>query len=120
METLVQSTAPLFSEDSHMFQKVALHKGRYGSCCANISELQRRLEQEGLSLFVWKDSPGVVYPPHSHGHDEYIVVSSGEIEFSITGTTYLMQPGDALDLPAGTVHSAVNNGSKSCVYIICS
>ncbi len=103
-----------------MFQKVALHKGKYKRCCADISELQKDLAAEGHSLFVWKDSPGAVYSPHSHSHDEYIVVSSGEIEFSISGTTYLMQAGDALDLPAGTVHSAINKGSKSCIYIICS
>ncbi len=102
-----------------MFQKVALHKRKYESCCASISELQKKLADEGHSLFVWKDSPGAVYSPHSHSHDEYIVVSSGEMEFSIDGTRYLMQPGDALDLPAGTVHSAINNGDKSCVYIIC-
>ncbi|MCA9804116.1 MAG: cupin domain-containing protein [Cyanobacteria bacterium HKST-UBA02] len=78
------------------------------------------LRRQGLEVFAWSDAPGATYSPHSHGHDETIVVIAGCIEFEIDGVRHLLEKGDELVLPAGTVHSAVNPGDKPVRYLICS
>jgi quercetin dioxygenase-like cupin family protein len=82
-------------------------------------ELQSRLSQDGYSILAWRDAPGAYYPEHSHPHDEFIVVYSGSIVFEIAGSQYALNAGDALELPAGTVHAAVNKGSTPVSYFIC-
>lgn len=78
------------------------------------------LEQQGLSVFSWRDPPGATYAEHYHGHDEVIVVTRGAIEFTIGGQSYLLEAGDELILPEGTKHSAINRGSATVEYFICS
>lgn len=85
----------------------------------NSSDLEAQLRRQGYSLFSWEDRPGAYYSPHSHEHDEFIVVLSGSIKFTIAGRDYLLEPGDMLTLPAETVHSAVNDEHSSCRYYIC-
>lgn len=70
-------------------------------------------------MFVWSDSEGAVYDDHSHRHDEYIVVASGAIVFKIASLRYLLEAGDALELPANTVHAAVNENHGPVSYFIC-
>ena len=71
-------------------------------------------------MFSWQDLPGAAYSEHSHNHDEVIVVQSGAIKFTIAGEDYLLEAGDELILPAGTLHSAINPGDKTVSYLICS
>ena len=63
--------------------------------------------------------------PHQCGmtalhRDEYIVVVEGSIEFTVLGQVYLMEPGDELVLPEGTMHSAYVPGDDPVHYLICS
>jgi len=85
----------------------------------SANDLREKLSSEGFSIFSWQDGPGAYYSPHSHPHDEYIVVHTGEIVFQIDGEDLLVAAGDALDLPAGTVHAAENRSRKSVSYFIC-
>ena len=89
------------------------------SDCKSANDLREKLSSEGFSIFSWQDGPGAYYSPHSHPHDEYIVVHSGEIVFQIDGEDMLVTAGDALDLPAETVHAAENKGRKPVAYFIC-
>jgi len=95
-----------------------LIKGKYGSL-RSVSEIRATLEKQGFAVFPWQDRSGAVYDAHSHPHDEYIVVASGQIVFTIGAREYLLEAGDVLVLPAGTVHSAVNRGRQSVHYFIC-
>src|SRR5579885_15010 len=95
----------------------SLHKGKYK--LLSESNLRRELSKEGYSVFSWQDRPGAAYSAHSHPHDEYIVVHDGSIEFMINGHTYVLEAGDALLLPANTIHEAVNRGVKPVHYLIC-
>ncbi|HEY9870758.1 MAG TPA: cupin domain-containing protein [Candidatus Obscuribacterales bacterium] len=97
--------------------RARVRKGMYSDLSAQ--ELQLRLSQDGYSIFAWRDAPGTYYPQHSHPHDEFIVVVSGSIVFEIAGSQYELNTGDALELPAGTVHAAVNRGSTAVSYFIC-
>lgn len=77
-----------------------------------------RLTLEGLDPGRWSNGPGDRYAPHDHGYDKVIVVERGSIRFGLPamGEIVDLQPGDRLDLPAGTVHDAtVGDGGVACL-----
>jgi Mannose-6-phosphate isomerase len=98
---------------------ITVNKAKYEKL-AETGELLAMLEKQGLSVFSWRDPPGATYAEHCHSHDEVIVVARGAIEFTIGGQSYLLEAGDELILPEGTRHSAVNRGSVTVEYFICS
>ena len=95
-----------------------LEKGKYADF-SNFSELHGKLADEGYQVFTWQDSSGDSHMNHSHPNDELIVISSGKIVFTINELRFEMEPGDALSLPANTVHSAVNEERQPVCYFIC-
>ncbi len=72
--------------------------------------LQNRLvdamKSEGLVPYIEDDEPGHFYEAHIHPNDEVIVLVSGEITFGVGDDTWVLGPGDRLDLPANTSHWA--------------
>ena len=56
--------------------------------------------------------PGVSFPAHSHPGEEIAYVLEGVWEYEIEGKAPVkLKAGEALFIPAGTVHSAKNVGS---------
>jgi quercetin dioxygenase-like cupin family protein len=56
--------------------------------------------------------PGVAFPAHSHPGEEIAYVLDGVWEYDIEGKAPVtLKAGEALFIPAGTVHSAKNVGS---------
>ena len=56
--------------------------------------------------------PGVTFPAHSHPGEEIAYVLEGIWEYQIEGKAPVtLKAGEALFIPAGTVHSAKNVGS---------
>jgi quercetin dioxygenase-like cupin family protein len=72
-------------------------------------EMMRRLAAEGLDATAWSNGPGDRYAAHQHGYDKVIVVRQGAIRFGLpaTATPIDLDPGDRLELPAGTRHDAL-------------
>lgn len=95
-----------------------LLKGKYAEL-KNSAAIRAALVKDGYEIFSWSDRPGAYYSKHSHPHDEYIVVESGQIIFLIEKQSYTLERGDALILPAGTVHEAENSSAGSVSYFIC-
>jgi quercetin dioxygenase-like cupin family protein len=79
--------------------------------------LCERLEAEGFSAFVWRDTPEATYSAHSHDHDESLWVVDGEITFGAEGKEFRLVAGDRLMLPKGTVHTA-RAGLRGATYLI--
>jgi quercetin dioxygenase-like cupin family protein len=73
------------------------------------ADLRARLAGEGLQPGTWANRPGDVYAAHAHGFDKVLVCAAGSITFGLParGETAALQPGDRLELPAGTEHDAV-------------
>lgn len=73
------------------------------------AKLRDQLAREGLVAERWSNGPGAVYDTHTHPYAKVLVVASGEITFTIDGGKRVvsMLPGDRLELPARTTHSAV-------------
>jgi uncharacterized protein YjlB len=68
-----------------------------------------RLRKEGLDGWAWSNGPAERYVAHEHGYDKVIVVERGSILFGLPteGRSVALDPGDRLELPAGTEHNAV-------------
>jgi quercetin dioxygenase-like cupin family protein len=63
-------------------------------------------------------APGVAFPPHSHPGEEIAYVIEGELEYQVEGRPPVtLKTGEALFIPAGTIHSAKNVGSSNAAEL---
>ena len=97
---------------------ISVEKAKYVEY-SGFQELRDKLTEEGFQVFTWQDAPGEYHSEHSHPSDEVVVVSSGKIIFTIGDASYELEPGDALNLPANTVHTASNQERMPACYFIC-
>jgi quercetin dioxygenase-like cupin family protein len=49
----------------------------------NPTELRARLQDEGYSVFQWRDAPGTKYDPHTHAEDQSHWILSGVLELRV-------------------------------------
>src|SRR5215208_6029233 len=68
-------------------------------------------------------APGVAFPPHSHPGEEIAYVIEGLLEYRLEGKPPVtLKAGEALFIPAGTIHSAKNvgggNAAELATYIV--
>jgi quercetin dioxygenase-like cupin family protein len=84
----------------------------------DASDLRRRLQAEGYSVFQWRDAPGTEYGPHAHAEDQSHWIISGELELHVGDETYQLRAGDRDFLPANTIHAAFVPGDEPVVYLI--
>ena len=99
--------------------RMTVHRAKY-SHCESEQDLRDELIFQGYYIFPWQDAPGARYAPHQHHHDEFIIVQSGSIVFTIDGQEIRVEAGDMLVLPEGTQHSAENTSDLPVRYLICS
>jgi quercetin dioxygenase-like cupin family protein len=73
------------------------------------SQLDVIFRQAGLSPSWWSNAPGDVYGAHSHSYHKALFCADGGISFRIEpdGPAFYLRPGDRLDIPPGTSHSAI-------------
>lgn len=80
--------------------------------------LRSLLGDEGLVAGAWSNGAGDHYPAHRHDYDKVLVAAEGSIEFALPelGQSVTLWPGDRLDLPAGSLHSAtVGSQGVTCL-----
>ena len=68
-------------------------------------------------------APGVAFGKHSHPGEEIAYVLEGSLEYQLEGKPPVtLKAGEALFIPAGTVHAAKNvgqgNGAELATYIV--
>ena len=61
---------------------------------------------EGLAPQTWSNEPGYLYGRHRHDTHKVLFCVEGSITFHIPDGDVVLGPGDRLDLPPGTPHSA--------------
>jgi quercetin dioxygenase-like cupin family protein len=71
--------------------------------------LERIFQDEGLSPSWWTSDPDDIYAPHSHSYHKVLYCATGAITFRVEpdGPELEVRPGDRLDIPPGTSHSAL-------------
>ena len=79
-------------------------------------EAIREISDGGWWPISWRDAPGEVYEPHKHDADQTLDLVEGSLELGVGGTIHRLTPGDKLELPAFTVHSA--KAPSGATYII--
>ena len=63
-------------------------------------------------------APGVAFPPHSHPGEEIAYVIQGLLEYRLEGRPPVtLKAGEALFIPAGTIHSAKNVGTDNAAEL---
>lgn len=81
------------------------------------TQIQMILEDEGLEPFEETYSPKQKVVEHRHPFCEVRVVAEGEMLFNISGTQFLLRPGDRVEIPANTKHSHIAQGDGVCLCI---
>lgn len=82
----------------------------------SVTEVEKRLKQEGYDIYLWRDAPGTTYSMHVHPEDEVRYIIEGEIEITIEAEiTVRLRAGDLLYLKGGVPHSA--HTSTGVTYI---
>jgi len=79
-------------------------------------EAIREISNAGWWPISWRDAPGEVYEPHKHDADQTLYLVQGSLELEVGSETHNLNPGDKLELPAFTVHSA--RAPSGATYII--
>jgi hypothetical protein len=71
--------------------------------------LEARMRSQGLEPAAWSNLAGERYEEHAHAYDKVVVVAEGSITVGLPGhgVSFILLPGERLDLPAGLAHDAV-------------
>lgn len=71
-------------------------------------DLERTFAEARLRPSWWSNAAYDRYSPHSHAYHKVLYCAAGGITFIVPEHgEFRLRPGDRLDIPPGTVHSAV-------------
>lgn len=79
--------------------------------------LRQKLEQRGYCVTRYVYPPGTHFPEHTHGIDKIDAVVSGRFRMRMGGQEVVLEAGDSLAVPRGTVHSAEVVGEEPVVSL---
>ena len=65
-----------------------------------------------------KDSPGIVFPPHSPGVREFIAVTKGTLKIKLDDDSFVLKEGDSIFFEADTLHCFYSEGHAECCYFL--
>jgi quercetin dioxygenase-like cupin family protein len=82
-----------------------------------LDELEAMLRAEGLEFELYSDVPGTKYGRHKHPFEDFIVIVSGKMNLVTDTNQWTMKPGDRIDLPPNTFHSAEVVGKEEVRYL---
>ncbi|MBC7546537.1 cupin [Candidatus Saccharibacteria bacterium] len=77
-------------------------------------ELAGLLVTKSIIATRWAATEYQEFSEHTHFYDKQLWCVEGSIQFMVGGRPFSIQPGDTLDIPAGTTHSA-RAGFAGCV-----
>jgi len=81
------------------------------------SRMRERLEAEGFVVSKYVYPTGTLFDAHTHSVDKKDAVLKGRLQIRAEGRDFLLGPGDAIPVPAGTVHSAEVIGDEAVVSL---
>ncbi|GAB4323006.1 MAG: hypothetical protein Kow00117_11660 [Phototrophicales bacterium] len=84
----------------------------------SISAINRLMNKEGLTPYLWSPSPNTRQAVRSHGYHKVLYVAEGSIEVILPDSNQrvVLRRGDRLDVPAGVRHGLhVGSGGAKCI-----
>jgi quercetin dioxygenase-like cupin family protein len=79
--------------------------------------LRKKLEARGYQVARYVYPPGTSFPEHSHHIDKIDAVVSGQFRMTLNGKAAILEAGDCIVVPRGTLHSAEVVGSEPVVSL---
>ena len=79
--------------------------------------LRRKLEARDYAVSRYVYPPGTRFPPHTHGIDKIDAVVSGCFRMTMGDVDAVLEAGDCLAVPRGTLHSAEVVGREPVVSL---
>ena len=79
--------------------------------------MRKRLEAEGYSVSRYTYPPGTYFSEHTHAVDKKDTVLRGRLKIGAEGREFVLEPGDMIEIPAGTVHTAEVVGQEAVVSL---
>lgn len=79
--------------------------------------LTAKLEERGYRVSRYTYPPGTTFPDHAHGIDKVDAVVSGRFRIVMEGSDVVLEAGDAVRVPQGTVHRAEVVGEEPVVSL---
>jgi quercetin dioxygenase-like cupin family protein len=83
----------------------------------NEPAMRKRLEAEGYSVSCYTYPPGTYFSEHTHTVDKKDTVLRGRLKISAEGREVVLEAGDIIEIPAGTVHTAEVVGEEAVVSL---
>ena len=68
--------------------------------------MRSKLHSQGYHVTRYTYPPGTYFPDHAHEVDKIDAVLSGRFRMVMNGKSIILEAGDTLIVPKGTVHSA--------------
>jgi quercetin dioxygenase-like cupin family protein len=82
-----------------------------------LEELRAHLASLGLESELYADRPGTKYARHKHPFDDFVLIVKGKMKIATETGEWLLKPGDRIDLPANTIHTAEMVGKDEVQYL---
>ncbi len=79
--------------------------------------MREKLEERGYHVSRYVYPPGTTFPDHMHAIDKIDGVLSGRFRMTMKGKAVILEAGDCLAVPKGTVHSAEVVGNEPVVSL---
>jgi quercetin dioxygenase-like cupin family protein len=79
--------------------------------------LRRAIEAQGYRVSRYVYPPGTRFDDHTHELDKIDAVVSGRFRMTMGGKSVVLEAGDRLAVPRGTVHSAQVVGDEEVVSL---
>src|SRR5258708_1628963 len=71
----------------------------------------------GAPIGYAKFPGGYTFPPHWHSFNEYTVLVTGKLAFTVGGKSYDLLPGSSIVIPAKAPHKAACAAGADCVLL---
>ena len=83
----------------------------------NEKKMTEKLESLGYAVARYTYPPGTLFPEHTHNIDKIDGVLAGRFKMTMEGQSVILEAGDYLEVPKGTVHRAEVMGSRSVISL---
>ena len=81
------------------------------------AQLRKKIEKRGYRVTRYTYPPGTYFPDHTHTIDKIDAVVSGRFRMTTPKGEAILERGDMLAVPHGTVHSAEVVGTEAVVSL---